>query len=110
MLVLVNPYPVKLAASIFINFSYYISFMGDLSGADGAVAIKGRDLTTRRLLRFEEIKEICKENCPCELEKLLSKIELKTGLTRARVREHLIPLYDSDFIAVDNDNMVRLKA
>jgi len=64
------------------------------------------DLATRRKLRFEEIRKICGENCPISLERLISKIELRTGLTRKTANQLLIPLYDDGYISINKEKIV----
>jgi len=70
---------------------------------------KRGDFVDKRKRRFDDIKLLCKNNAPIHLEKLLSIIEIHTGMTRKTASGLVMPLCDCGILVIDQDNIVRLK-
>lgn len=59
------------------------------------------DAAWSKKLRNEQILGLCKKLCPIPLEKLLSHIELETGLSRGKANSTLMVFYDVGYIDID---------
>ena len=55
------------------------------------------------------VKELIEKNVPVTFEKLLSLVQMNTGLGKKKAKEYLEMFHDSDFIRINTDNhMVEL--
>lgn len=54
---------------------------------------------------FLTIKEICKDKCPMKLEKLISYIQIETGLSKIKVKEYVKVLFDTDVIKISETDL-----
>lgn len=59
------------------------------------------DAAYGKILRNKGILELCKKHCPIPIEKLLSYIELETGLSRPKANSTLMVFYDVGYIDID---------
>jgi hypothetical protein len=58
--------------------------------------------TSQRKLMFERVKAIVIENSPSDIEKIVSIIQYKTGLSKNKAKEYVKVLYDNKEINIDN--------
>jgi hypothetical protein len=60
--------------------------------------------SNQRKLMIGRIVKILKDNLPKDRDKMVSKIEFETGLTKNKVREYVKLIKDNDYIKTDPED------
>lgn len=66
----------------------------------------GKSFTSNRILMFARVKEICQEICPENIEKVISILQYKTGLSKDKAKEYLKVLYDNGEVKIDQTSLI----